>query len=740
MIKAMNKIMVDKFCEPAARILREAKALRQTALTEPQAKLLLAEIGISVPPGCEIAASRTSDLSSVASLRPPLAAKIISSEVLHKSDSGGVILNLKSIDEVAAAIDAIAGRHKEVTIDAYLVEEMVPPGIELVIGGTVDESFGPVLLVGIGGIFIEVLNDVNMRLCPITRDDAYAMLQSLRGVALLRGARGLPAVNIEAVVDAMLAIGGADGLLMNHQDTIASVDINPMIASAVGCVAADARVLLQTIDKPSRLVREPSSDLRRLLMPRSIAVVGASSDGTGPGNTFIRNLQRFGYTGALSIVHPSAEQIDGVVCYPTFAELPQVVDYAYVAIPAARVPALLAAANHKVAFAQVMSSGFAEIRGGEQLQADLLDAARHGGVRVVGPNCLGLHSTLARVTFIDKMIVTPGNFGVISQSGGMGVDMLRRGQALGVRFSQLVTLGNAADVSVVELLKEFLSSDDTKVIGLYLESVPDARELFDLLRARLTKEFPPKPILLLKGGTSAQGQRAAQSHTGALTSDERLWTALAEQAGVILVDSLDAFIDVALTLQLVSLNYARPVRQVCLFGNGGGTSVVACDTFARQGLAVTPFSAKVMGELDALRLPPGASVANPIDTPVGVLNKDKGAIAEAILQIVHRDENVDAIVFHLNLPVIVGYYDEALLNNLMRAAMRARHAATRPIHFLLVLRSDGSEAIDGIRRQYRKDAIALGIPVFDEMPQAAGALAAIAWVERYTSINCVHNL
>lgn len=706
-------------------------AAGRASLTEPEAKRLLAGFGVKVPAGCTISSSAALRQPAVAALRAPLVAKIVASEVLHKSDSGGVALDLQDVAAVADAIDAIAARHGQVAIQGYLVEEMAPPGIEMMIGGFVDDSFGPAILVGMGGVLVEVLDDVSMRLCPITRDDACDMLASLRGVALLDGVRGRPAVDADAIVDAMLAIGGADGLLMRHHPAIASLDVNPLIASNEGCVAVDACVLLRA--PGDRLLvppGKPAGDLRRLLCPRSIAVVGASADGAGPGNNFIRNLRGFGYAGELSVIHPTAREIDGVPCHASLAALPETVDYAYIAIPAARTPVLLAGAAGKVAFAQVMSSGFAEVAGGKALQAELLEAARQGGARIVGPNCLGLHSASARVTFIDRMKRTSGSFSVVSQSGGMGVDILRRGQARGLGFCHLVTIGNAADVSAVELVAELLRDEATEVIGLYLEDLSDGRALFDLLRPGLGSGTASKPIVLLKGGRSVQGQRAAQSHTGAMASNERLWTALARQTGMVMVDTLDEFIDAALAIQLLKPNPARALRRICLFGNGGGTSVVACDTFARHGLAVEPFGLDIIKELEALRLPPGASVQNPIDTPVGVLAKDQGAIAEAILAIVQRAEEVDAIVLHLNLPVIIGYYAESLLSNLLDAALRARNAARREVYFLLVLRSDGSETIDAIRREYRNDAIGRGIPVYDEIPQAALALAAVASMER----------
>jgi acyl-CoA synthetase (NDP forming) len=704
-------------------------------LSEPDAKELIAIYGIPVPEGCAVSGGEINELSGIDGLCPPFAVKIISPSILHKSESGGVALELHDAASVAAAITDMQTRHSGMEVSGYLVEEMADPGLEMVIGARVDPVFGPMLLVGLGGIFVEALDDISLRLCPVSRTEAQEMLDALRGARLLKGYRGKPAVDVEAVVDAMIAIGGEQGLIMHHQGVIASLDINPLIVTPEGCRAVDARVVLQSSpanDLSGGMASTAAKpDLTRLFYPRSIAVVGVASDGSGPGNAFIRNLRSFGFAGSLSIVHPAASEIAGIPCFPTLGSIPHPVDYCYVAIPAARVPEVLEQANGQVAFAQVMSSGFAETPDGARLQDELVHSARVGGVRIIGPNCLGLHAAQSRVTFIDKMSGEAGNFGVISQSGGIGVDILRHGQASGLRFSHLLTIGNAADVSAVELLEHMLEDRQVKAVGMYLESVPDGRALLAVLRARLTEGKSPKPVLLLRGGRSAQGRRAALSHTGALASEERVWAALAAQAGVVQVDTLEDFIDCAVMFQQVEPDFVHPTTDVCLFGNGGGASVLACDSFDREGLIIKPFSAALVERIGALGLPPGASVLNPIDTPAGVLSKDDGAIAARILDLVYDSGEVNAIVLHLNMPVILGYYGEDLFHRLVESAMEIRGKHAGKGHFVLVLRSDGSEEVDRRRHAYRKMAMTLGVAVFDSLPQAARALAALEQLERY---------
>ena len=179
-------------------------------------------------------------------LRPPLVVKIMSPDILHKSDAGGVKVGLKSAVEVKNAIDDMANspQIKGAHIDGYLIEEMAPAGQEMVVGAVRDTNFGPLLMVGLGGIFVEVLRDVSFRICPITRIDAQEMLDDLKGAAILDGARGRKAVSREAIVDVLLKVGGDNGLLMQHADDFAEADINPLIVSESGAVAVDARFVL----------------------------------------------------------------------------------------------------------------------------------------------------------------------------------------------------------------------------------------------------------------------------------------------------------------------------------------------------------------------------------------------------------------------------------------------------------------------------------------------------------------
>jgi succinyl-CoA synthetase beta subunit len=226
-------------------IVSAARRAGRQALDESAGKQLLASHGIRVPQSR--IAKGVADVDAVMQgLQTPVVVKVMSPDILHKSDAGGVKVNLKSVAEVKLAIDGMlnAPKIKGARIEGFLVEEMAPAGHELVIGGLRDPQFGPLVMVGLGGIFVEILKDVSFRLCPIARIDAEEMLDELKGAAILKGARSGKPASREAIIDVLLKIGGEDGLLLKHAADISEADINPLIVSDNGAVAVDARFIL----------------------------------------------------------------------------------------------------------------------------------------------------------------------------------------------------------------------------------------------------------------------------------------------------------------------------------------------------------------------------------------------------------------------------------------------------------------------------------------------------------------
>ncbi|MET3793641.1 acetate--CoA ligase family protein [Aquamicrobium terrae] len=715
--------------QPMAEIAIRALEAGKTSLDESTGKSLLRQFGIDVPRSA-VARDAAHAAELAAGMKGPFVVKVISPEILHKSDVGGVALGLADAAAVEAAVDAmtrkpgIASAH----VEGWLVEELAPAGLEIVIGGFRDSRFGPMLMVGLGGVFVEVLKDVAFRICPVSRDDARAMLAELKGHALLRGARGGAGANEEALVDAMVKVGGENGLLMTLGDHVAEVDLNPVIASRDGVIAVDARFILAQ-DEKAATTPGPTSileEFRPLFEPKTIAVLGASTKDVTIANTFIRRARDFGYHGEIYPIHPSAEEIEGYKAYPSLAETPEIVDYAYVAIGATRIPDVLGAANGRCRIAQVISSGFGEVEEGEQLQKELVEKARTAGVRVLGPNCLGTYSPRGGLTFPAGAPKEVGRIGIVSQSGGLSTDIIKRGQWRGLRFSGLVSIGNSADVQPQELVDFYFADPQTKAIGVYLEDITDGRAFFDLLRSgRATK-----PVVILKGGRSSQGRLAAASHTGALAGDDRAWEALEKQAVAALVSTVDEFIDALLALQHLDLRPAKPTHEVTLFGNGGGSSVLGTDVFASMGLSIAPFEGAARKALAAMGLPPGTSTANPIDTPVRTLQEKDGWIAGEILEHVFRHANPDAIAMHLNLAAFVGRGTVDPVDNLFTVVEETLRKWPGIAHFAMALRTDGSPELDQKRREYRERATRARVPVFDEISAMARALSIVGHLER----------
>jgi acetyl-CoA synthetase (ADP-forming) len=233
------------------RLLAQARAQGRKLLDEQTAKSLLSGYGVRVPRGCRTEPGGRPVLGL--SMKPPYVAKLMSPDLVHKSDVGGVRLGLqdmKAVQYAVADLEDVAGK-SGLRLEGVLIEEMAPAGVELVVGGFIDARFGPVMMLGLGGVFVEVMKDTAFRVCPITRWDAQDMIDVLRGVALLRGARGRDPVDESLVVDCLLAIGGKEGLLLEQQEDVAEIDINPLIVSRSTAIACDARIVLSGSESPS---------------------------------------------------------------------------------------------------------------------------------------------------------------------------------------------------------------------------------------------------------------------------------------------------------------------------------------------------------------------------------------------------------------------------------------------------------------------------------------------------------
>ncbi len=712
-------------------VARPSRPADRHVIAEADAKRILAAAGIAVPAGVT-----GTDLDAMrAGLRGPFVLKAVSPTLVHKSDAGGVAIDVDAADlaDVAARMRTrVEAAGHDVT--EFLLEEMASGDHEVVVGAVRTPGFGWAVMVGLGGVFVEVLEDVAFGLAPLDPAQIMSMLEELRGLALLRGARGGEPADLDALVALIEKVAGRDGLLAAMPEEITEIDLNPVKVGSTGAVAVDARFVVDPhAPKPTAPLTTaiPPTRIDELFQPRSVAVLGASTRSANAANLFIRNLKDSGFEGRVVPVHPQAAEIEGLPSCSSLAEA-GAIDYAFVALPAARVAAALDASVEGVSFAQVVSSGFSEVDGGDVLEHELVETARRRGTRIIGPNSLGTHSSRGRVGFIPNAPFEAGGVAVISQSGGLSVDILRLGSAGGIAFHSVTSIGNSSDVSPAELAGKLLDDPEVSVIGLYLESLVRAREVVDLLATRPCS----KPIVLLAGGRSREGSRAAASHTGALSGNHRLWPAVARQAQMTLVDTIEDFLAVLLGFDAAKKSVTVDSRDVVLFGNGGGASVLATDTLELRGLRIPTLPDEIVDRLRDMGLPPGNGLTNPIDVPAGTLAVRGGAVAEDILRAVTDATTPAVVLTHLNVGIIQRNLEEThgdVTGRIIETVARLQES-TNSTHHVLVLKGDGKADMDERIREYAQRARTLGLPAHGRFDEAAVAVAAlIAHQERSSS-------
>jgi acetyl coenzyme A synthetase (ADP forming)-like protein len=394
-----------------------------------------------------------------------------------------------------------------------------------------------------------------------------------------------------------------------------------------------------------RSQKAASSSMRPIFAPQSIAVVGASRRKGNLGNQILRNLRGTGFQGAIFAVNPNATWIESVPSYASLREFPAPIDLAIVAVPAAEVEKVVddcVAMN--VAAVVIISAGFAETgEEGRATEQRILQKARAAGVRVVGPNCMGVINTdpMVQMHATFAAVFPPaGNIGMSTQSGALGLAILDYARQLNIGFSTFISVGNKVDVSGNDLIQYWAEDPRTDVILLYLESFGNPRK-FAQIAARVGKT---KPIVVVKSGRSAAGSRAASSHTGAMATDDAIVADMLRQAGVIRTDTLEELFDVAALLANQPLPRGR---RVAIVTNAGGPAILAADACAANGLELAVLSAETAKTLREI-LPAAASFANPIDMIASATADQYSKVLRAVC----ADPAVDSVIT-IYIPVLI---------------------------------------------------------------------------------------
>jgi len=453
-------------------------------------------------------------------------------------------------------------------------------------------------------------------------------------------------------------------------------------------------------------------------------VIGASADTSKLGGRFVSILLSFGYKGKIYPVNPHESQILGLKTYARVGDIPEPVDLATISIPARSVPRAVEECLAKgIKAVQVVTSGFKErSEEGQKLEEQVRKTAARG-IRVIGPNCFGVYSPSGNLTFMPgaDLPKESGSVAFICQSGGISYRVAGRGSGLGIRFSRVVSFGNACDVNESDLLEYLKEDPETKIITAYIEGVKDGPRFLRLLQ-ETTKT---KPVIIWKGGLSQSGARAARTHSASLGGKEAIWDAIFKQTGAIRVNSIDELLDT--TIAFVHLAPHRG-RRVSVVGGGGGVIVTGADTCERVGLSVPPFPTELQKKLLAVLPPQGTSAPNPVD--MGTPSPPPDAF-KTVLETVFIEGGIDAVIvdtIHMSmLPSGFRNGDEEYKSTLKETAqipVDIKKRLGKPMMMVLPIGSTGADTLEleSARRSASDYYLSQGIPVFLTLERAAKAL------------------
>ena len=605
MIMANNKTEVR-------RILDKVKAEGRTSLTAPEGKLVCDAYGIPVPK--EGVATSSADAAKLATgMGFPVVLKIVSPEILHKTEAGGVLVGMKNAEDVRKGFDTIMANAKKYDAKANLlgvqVQQMLAGGQEVIVGAVTDPSFGKLVAFGLGGVLVEVLKDITFRLAPATREDALSMQDGIAAAAILKGVRGAQPIDREALARIIENVSQ----LVSDFTEIAEMDLNPVFATKDGATAADVRIVVDFAPAPARY--RPSHedivrDMNRIMKPDAVAVIGASSEEGKIGNSVMKNLINGGYKGEIYPINPSASEIMGRKAYKSVKDVPGKIDVAVFAIPAKFVPqALVEVGEKKIPGAVLIPSGFAET-GNVEGQKEIVAIGQKYGVRLMGPNIYGFYYTWKNLcaTFCTAYDVK-GHAALSSQSGGIGMAIIGFSRSAKMGVSAIVGLGNKCDIDEDDLLTFFEQDDNTQIIAQHCEDLKDGRAFAEVAK-RVSKK---KPVVVLKAGRTALGARAASSHTGALAGNDRIYEDVFKQAGVIRARSLRDLLEFARAIPVLPTPKGE---NVIIITGAGGSGVLLSDAVVDNGLTLMAMPP----DLDAAFrkfIPPFGAAGNPVDITGG---------------------------------------------------------------------------------------------------------------------------
>jgi 3-hydroxypropionyl-CoA synthetase (ADP-forming) len=569
----------------------------------------------------------------------PVALKIVSPDILHKTDVGGVILNLESPETVHQAYERIMASAREAlpqaNIEGVEVQEMITGGAEVIIGLLDDAQFGPVIMFGLGGVFTEVLRDVSFRVLPIERSDASQMIRDIQGYPILQGYRGGPEASEDMLVDLLMR---ANQMGIDLGGKFESIDFNPILVWEDQHRVLDFKALWHRKPKPIPDATSPNTrHLDGFFRAESVALIGASATPGKIGNAVLDSLLEHEYQGRVFPINPGRDEIMGARTYPSLEDIPEQIDLVVVTIDLRLVPDVIRVCAKKGIHNLVVISGGGKELGGDrtELEGEIRRLARAHDVRVVGPNCIGVFDGQTRLdTFfqVQERMVRPkaGPVAVLTQSGTIGAAFLEDTVATGV--SKFVSYGNRTDVDEADLLAYLADDPETKLIALYVEGLEDGRKFLNAAR-QVTKK---KPVVVFKVGRTEQAARASMSHTGFFGGSYRVVQGAFRQAGIIGVDSYE---ELVATAKALAMQPPASGPRVAMISNGAGTMVQGIDllkSYALEMPDLSPASIRKLGEV----YPPFYVIQNPIDVTGSATSTDYEVGIETCM----HDSQVDIVM------------------------------------------------------------------------------------------------
>ena len=616
--------------QEARWLIGGALAAERTVLDESESKLLAHIYGILVPLG-SVVEDEDDAQDTAQTVGYPVAMKAVGPQFQHKTDAGLVVLNVRD-DELARTTFRQLKEMAGAQFQGVLVEQMIQSDREFMVGMKRDRAFGPVVAFGLGGVLTEALQDLALAVAPVDDADAAELPNLIKAKRLLGPFRGLPVVDRTALTKVILAIGQ---MAIDHPE-IAEIDVNPLLVAAGRPVAADALVILSAkpAPEPERSTFAPS--LKTLVAPQSIAVVGASDDISKWGGSALRSILDGGYRGKIYPVNPRGGEFFGLPVYAGIGELPEAPDMALLAVGSHQIVPMLGECGRKgVPAAIAIAAGFSETgETGAEAEREIARVATENNVTLMGPNCMGMLSNEVSLHAIGFIVTHPdkGRLSLASQSGNIGVQILKACERRGIGLEKFLSLGNEAQIGVVDAIEYLRGDPNTACIMAYVEGIDEGRRFLEVAK----RTTAVKPVVVLRGGLTESGSKAAASHTGAMAGSAVVWEAVARQSGVVTCAGAQEVLDLGLALAHLPLPRGR---RVGVLTNGGGVGVLMADALERCGMKLATLPPSLFEIADEL-LPPFYSRRNPLD----MVASAGGAVAPQILKAAAQCDSVDAIV------------------------------------------------------------------------------------------------